>query len=59
MRPACNVQNLRCPIERKIGGMRAKTDGDAPSPALSELQYVNDLQFVQDPGPAEPVWSAD
>ena len=24
-----------------------------------ELQYVNDLEFVHDPGPAEPVWSAD
>ena len=24
-----------------------------------ELQYVNDLEFVQDPGPAEPAWSAD
>ena len=24
-----------------------------------ELQYVNDLEFVQDPGPDEPVWSAD
>ncbi|MEE8156380.1 MAG: transposase [Phycisphaerales bacterium] len=29
------------------------------SPALGELQYVSDLEFVQDPGPAEPVWSAD
>ena len=24
-----------------------------------ELQYVSDLEFVHDPGPAEPVWSAD
>ncbi len=31
----------------------------ATSPAFRELQYVSDLQFVQDPGPAEPVWSAD
>ncbi len=23
------------------------------------LQYVSDLEFVQDPGPDEPVWSAD
>ncbi len=29
------------------------------SAALGELQYVSDLEFVQDPGPAEPVWSAD
>ena len=29
------------------------------SPALGELQYVSILEFVQDPGPAEPVWSAD
>ena len=29
------------------------------SPALGELQYESDLEFVQDPGPAEPVWSAD
>ena len=24
-----------------------------------ELQYVSDLEFVQDPAPAEPVWSSD
>ncbi len=24
-----------------------------------ELQYVDDLEFVHDPGPAEPTWSAD
>ncbi len=29
------------------------------SAVLGELQYVSDLEFVQDPGPAEPVWSAD
>ena len=29
------------------------------SPAIAELQYATDLDFVQDPGPAEPVWSAD
>ncbi len=29
------------------------------SPAFGELQYVSDLEFVQDPGPAEPVWSPD
>ena len=23
------------------------------------VQDVNDLEFVQDPGPAEPVWSVD
>jgi hypothetical protein len=29
------------------------------SPAFRELQYVSDLEFVQEPGPAEPVWSSD
>ena len=29
------------------------------SPALGELQYVSDPEFLHDPGPAEPVWSAD
>ena len=28
-------------------------------PEIHELQYVSDLEFVHDPGPAEPVWSAD
>jgi len=32
---------------------------NAPPPEIRELQYVNDLESVQDPGPAEPVWSAD
>ncbi len=32
---------------------------NAPPPDIRELRYVNDLEFVQDPGPAEPVWSAD
>ena len=31
----------------------------APPPGFRELQYVSDLEFVHDPGPAEPVWSAD
>ncbi len=31
----------------------------ASPPGFRELQYVSDLEFVQDPGPAEPVWSAD
>ena len=31
----------------------------ASPPGLGELQYVSDLEFVHDPGPAEPVWSAD
>ena len=31
----------------------------APPPPTRELQYVSDLEFVQDPGPAEPVWPAD
>ena len=31
----------------------------APPPAIRELQYVSDLEFVHDPGPAEPVWSPD
>ena len=37
----------------------ARAPPHAPPPALGELQYVSDLEFVQDPGPAEPVWSAD
>ena len=32
---------------------------NAPPPGFRELQYVSDLEFVHDPGPAEPVWSAD
>ncbi len=31
----------------------------APPPPIRELQYVSDLEFVHDPGPAVPVWSAD
>ena len=30
-----------------------------PAPPIRELTYVNDLEFVGDPGPDEPVWSAD
>jgi hypothetical protein len=26
---------------------------------LRQLTYVRDLEFVPDPGPAEPVWPAD
>ncbi len=29
----------------------------AAAPAIRELQYVSDLQFVDDPAPPEPVWS--
>ncbi len=29
------------------------------SAALGERQYVSDLEFVQEPAPAEPVWSSD
>ena len=29
------------------------------SPALGELQYVSDLLFIQDAGPAEPIRSTD
>ena len=32
---------------------------NVPPPGFHELQYVNELEFVHDPGPAEPVWSAD
>jgi len=32
---------------------------NAPPPGFHELQYVNELEFVHDPGPAETVWSAD
>ena len=31
----------------------------APPPPTRELHYESDLEFVHDPGPAEPVWSAD
>ena len=31
----------------------------ASPPGFRELQYVSDLEFVHDAGPAEPVWSAD
>ena len=27
-------------------------------PDPGELRYVNDLEFVDEPGPAEPVWTA-
>ena len=30
----------------------------ARSPALRELQYVSDLELVDDAAPPEPVWSA-
>ncbi|MHC4099488.1 MAG: hypothetical protein ACYTFF_04550 [Planctomycetota bacterium] len=30
-----------------------------PTVPIRQLTYVSDLRFVQDPGPAEPVWSAD
>ncbi len=32
---------------------------NAPPPEIRELRYVTDLDFVQDPGPDEPAWSAD
>ena len=31
----------------------------APPPPTLELHYESDLEFVHDPGPAEPTWSAD
>ena len=31
----------------------------APPPPTRELHYESDLEFVHDPGPVEPVWSAD
>ena len=30
-----------------------------PPPGFRELQYVSDLEFVDDAAPPEPVWSAD
>ncbi len=36
-----------------------RTPPNAPPPGFHELQYVNELEFVHDPGPAETVWSAD
>ncbi len=37
------------------------SDARAPpvAPPIRELTYVSDLEFVGDPGPGEPVWSAD
>ncbi len=37
------------------------SDARAPpaAPPIRELTYVSDLEFVPEPGPAEPVWSAD
>ncbi len=32
---------------------------NSPPPEIRELRYVDDLEFVHDPGPVEPVWSAD
>jgi len=32
---------------------------NAPPPPTRALQYVSDLEFVHDPGPVEPTWSAD
>ena len=29
------------------------------APPIRELTYVTDLEFAQDPRPAEPVWSTD
>ncbi len=37
----------------------ARAPPHATSPALGEVQHVSDLEFVHDPAPAEPVWSAD
>lgn len=31
----------------------------APPSEIRELRYLSELEFVQDPGPAEPVWPAD
>ena len=30
-----------------------------PEPSIPKLTYVSDLEFADDPGPAEPVWSTD
>jgi hypothetical protein len=30
-----------------------------PEPSIHKLTYVSDLDFIDDPGPAELVWSAD
>ncbi|MHC4100379.1 MAG: hypothetical protein ACYS15_17525 [Planctomycetota bacterium] len=30
-----------------------------PEPSIPKLTYVSDLEFADDPGPAEPVGSAD
>ena len=37
----------------------ARAPPPTTSPAFRELQYVSDLEFVQEPAPAEPVWSPD
>ncbi len=38
---------------------QARAPPQDASPAIAELQYVTDLEFVQDTGPTEAVWSPD
>ena len=47
--PYCGLSSRAPPSEARA----------PPAPPPRELTYVSDLEFVQDPGPAEPVWSAD
>ena len=42
-----------------LAGEPARAPPNAPAPDIRELRYASDLEFVQDPGPAEPTWQAD
>ena len=49
---------------RTHGGLSTRapsSDARAPpaAPPFREFTYISDLEFVGNPGPAEPVWSAD
>ncbi len=43
----------------RLAGEPPRAPPHPPPPEIRELQYVSDLEFLQDPGPAEPTWSAD
>ncbi len=50
------------PMLKLSGTGSPSMDGATPyrtPPGVREIQYVSDLEFVHDPGPDEPVWSAD
>ncbi|MHC5007234.1 MAG: hypothetical protein ACYTGF_07755 [Planctomycetota bacterium] len=49
------------PRAGRISSRAPPSDARTPptAPPIRALTYVSDLEFVGDPGPAEPVWSAD